>query len=205
MEPPSCAAKAELSILSCNTCCCKAGLVSTKVTMQMIVGSQNKCGAWLSVGDWMMRMFVGMMRMYLSIDLFAPRCFSGSSSDNPNGAGSKAQQQYCSTKPGGTGKHLLASRFFFAASLSAARGHVTPSTEHHLVKKAAEALGTLDSDPAANSAEMAVLGRKLLLDGVRPARLVKTMARLEELIERAKRAGDDTCLLAQLEGIIWNF
>ena len=63
-----------------------------------------------------MRMFVGMMRMYLSIEHFAPRCFSGASIDNPNGEGSEAQQQYCSTKPGGTGKHLLASCSGKAAS-----------------------------------------------------------------------------------------
>ena len=57
------------------------------------------------------------------------------------------------------------------------------------MRLAAEALRNLDGDAAAQSAETVVLGRKLAQEFTSPAEMVKTMSRLEELIERESLKG----------------
>ena len=61
------------------------------------------------------------------------------------------------------GDLLLASRFWHAASLPAARGHITSATELALLTSATKVLRAMDHDPAANSAERTMLMRMRIL------------------------------------------
>jgi len=106
MEAPTCAAKVEMSIFKCNTCCCKAGMVTTSVKFSMVVGAQFLCGSWLALGDWVTRTFMGVLRLIALTDVLGPRCLQGAASDNPNTYRGKDRKRYCKAKPGGTGKHL---------------------------------------------------------------------------------------------------
>lgn len=106
MEPPSCAAKAEIALYKCNTCCCPAGLITTSVKFSMVAGSQYECGAWLAFADWTTRTVMSIMRTVATTDVLGPRCMQGAAADNPNVRGSEVNKQYCKAKVGGTGKHL---------------------------------------------------------------------------------------------------
>ena len=75
---------------------------------------------------------------------------------------------------------LLAGRFWHAASLPAARGHITNATELALLTSATGALRAMDQDPTANAVDITMLARmRALLMGKSSAR-DKVVDRLEE-------------------------
>ena len=75
---------------------------------------------------------------------------------------------------------LLAGRFWHAASLPAARGHITSATELALLTSATGALRAMDQDPTANAVDITMLARmRALLMGKSSAR-DKVVDRLEE-------------------------
>ena len=98
------------------------------------------------------------------------------------------------------GDLLLAGRFWHAASLPAARGHITSATELALLTSATGALRAMDQDPAANAAEITTLARMRALLMGKPSELNKMLDRLEELLERAKSRGEESWQLAVLDG-----
>ena len=100
------------------------------------------------------------------------------------------------------GDLLLASRFWHAASLPAARGHITSATELALLTSATGALRAMDQDPAANAAEITMLGRMRSLLIGKPSELNKVVDRLEELLELAKSRGEESWQLAVLDATV---
>lgn len=123
MEPPTCAAQAKIVKWKCNTCCCKAGVVSTSVTTSLIAGSQNQCGSWFAFLDYGVRMFVSLMRINTIVGRYSKKCYNGATMHNPNTAGSPQRKQYCSEKMGGNKKHL------HSCGGSEASSAITSSTE----------------------------------------------------------------------------
>ena len=100
------------------------------------------------------------------------------------------------------GDLLLASRFWHAASLPAARGHITSATELALLTSATGALRAMDQDPAANAAEITMLARMRALLLGKASEYNKVLDRLEELLERAKSRGEESWQLAVLDATI---
>ena len=100
------------------------------------------------------------------------------------------------------GDLLLASRFWHAASLPAVRGHITSATELALLTSATGALRAMDQDPSANAAEVTMLSRMRSLLRGKPCETEKVIDRLVELLERAKRRGEESWQLAALEAAV---
>lgn len=120
MQPPTCAARAQLQVWMCNTCCCKAGTVSTAASVMLVQGSQGNCGTWLTFADFLVRLFISVIRVVNVIDTYGTRCFASMHVDNPNTNDTPAREKYCmhalvkqgKCKLGGSGKPLLSCKMY---------------------------------------------------------------------------------------------
>ena len=75
MRAPTCASKVEVDLSSCNTCCCKQGLATTRIGHNLIQGSVRDCGTWFGFNDAIVRSFVTLFRSGWAVDKFGMKCF----------------------------------------------------------------------------------------------------------------------------------
>lgn len=57
-----CAHSIHLRVDLCDTCCCKAGLVSTEMKSDLVYGNKSKCGKMFGAMDGLLRVFISLFR-----------------------------------------------------------------------------------------------------------------------------------------------
>eukprot|EP00657_Telonema_sp_P-1_P008652 TRINITY_DN3025_c0_g1_i1.p1 TRINITY_DN3025_c0_g1~~TRINITY_DN3025_c0_g1_i1.p1 ORF type:complete len:587 (-),score=137.59 TRINITY_DN3025_c0_g1_i1:116-1876(-) len=58
-----CVQKVTLSLKTCDTCCCKAGLISTSVDSQLLYGDRSECSGELASMDTALRGYMNALRL----------------------------------------------------------------------------------------------------------------------------------------------
>jgi len=74
-EPPTCAAKMEIKLGFCNTCCCKNGFAGTDIQHSLIRGEISKCGAWFGMIDTGARLIISTFRSGTILDRYGMKCY----------------------------------------------------------------------------------------------------------------------------------
>merc|ERR1711988_1826575 len=73
---PFCAAKFDIEMSTCNTCCCKEGQGATKVTSNLILEANKVCQLWFTIAvDPVVRVFVQMLIAGKLESRLAQTCF----------------------------------------------------------------------------------------------------------------------------------
>jgi len=70
-----CAAKITMSMRACNSCCCSRGLMGGDIAIQLVKGSNMKCGAWFAFRDIGLRAANAVARGMMMVFKYLEGCW----------------------------------------------------------------------------------------------------------------------------------